>query len=55
MNGHDYPSAKGAFNAIGLTTGQRRKHRKELRRTGKVTVTHDNRTYVIETARQGAA
>jgi hypothetical protein len=48
MDGIDYPSARQAFMALGLSKAQRQEPRKELRRTGKVEITLAGRTHVIE-------
>jgi hypothetical protein len=47
MDGVEYPSARQAFMALGLSQAQRREPRKELRRTGKVKITLAGRTHVI--------
>jgi hypothetical protein len=48
MDGIDYPPARQAFRALGLSKAQRRQPRKELRRTGKVKITLAGRTRVIK-------
>jgi hypothetical protein len=48
LDGIEYPSARQAFMALGLSQAQRREHRKELRRTGKVEITLAGRTHVIK-------
>jgi hypothetical protein len=50
MDGTNYPSARKAFMAFGVSKAQRREPRKELRRTGKVEITRAGRTHVIKSA-----
>lgn len=48
LDGIEYPSARQAFMALGLSQAQRREPRKELRRTGKLEITLAGRTRVIK-------
>jgi hypothetical protein len=48
MDGIDYPSARQAFMALGLSKAQRQEPRKELRRTNKVEIALAGRTHVIK-------
>ena len=47
MNDQPYPSVRAALMAIGYTQAQRREPRKEVRRTGEVTVRVGNTADLI--------